>query len=752
MTTVHNARHAAHDSRAANCRLQLRVLAAAVGMALAQSAAAADSASGSDVKLLGQMTIVGSAEEQAQIAGSARYIDQQELERHDYTDIHRILREVPGVNIQEEEGYGLRPNIGMRGTGVDRSQRITLMEDGVLAAPAPYAAPAAYYFPSAGRMEAVEVRKGSSAIQFGPNTTGGALNLLSTSIPDQPAGRIEFGVGDDSLRRIHAHAGGSGERAGWLLETFQYAADGFKRLDSGGETGFDTKDYLAKLRLNSAPGASVHNELEIKLGAYDELSDETYLGLTNADFEADPYRRYAGSQRDQMDVEQRQYVVHHVAQLSPAVDVTTTLYRQNVARNWYKLDRVGGKGISSILADPTANAAELAVIKGGNSADDALSVKANNREYYSQGVQSMLGWSLNGGTVAHAIEAGLRYHADEEDRFQHVDGYRMDNGTMVQTSAGAPGSDSNRISSARAWAAFVQDTITFGAWSLQPGVRYESIATEREDYGRSDPARSGSALRITEHSVDVWIPGFGLVHRVNPALGLFAGVHRGFTPPAPGSEVDPEESVNVEAGLRYESGALRGEAIAFFNDYSNLLGTCTASSGGGCAIGDQFQAGEVEVKGLEAALAYDFGSARGLGLAVPLRLGYTYTDAQFGNAFVSSFGEWGTVAPGDELPYLPRHQLFAGIGVEHPSWRVDLAVKHVGEMRTVAGQGDIADNERVDSHMVVDFAADYALAGDARAYLTIDNLLDETYMVARRPAGARPGKPRTVMVGMKVDF
>lgn len=693
------------------------------------------------------VTIIGHRTDVADVPGSAHVIDNESLEVFIESDILRVLRTVPGVYLQEEEGFGLRPNIGIRGSGLDRSARIALLEDGVLIAPAPYSAPSAYYFPTQRRMHALEVLKGPAAIVIGPRTTGGAINLISTPIPAESGGAIDLRVGQHHTNDAHINFGHHGERISWLLETVQSASDGFKHIDGpvGGPTGYDLEDYVAKLRLDSDPSASLYQSLRFKLGYTEQTSDETYLGLTDADFASDPNLRYAASAGDVFDSEHAQYQLSYALDPGNSWRAEITAYRNEFKRNWYKLQSVNGTGIGSILDDAATFATELAYLKGDTSPDDAIAKRANKRSYYSQGIQASLEWDFGFGDAEVALTTGLRIHRDEEDRFQHEDAYRMEDGRLVVTTAAAPGSNTNRVSDADVQAFFADTEIRSGRWILTPGLRFEHADMQRLDYSTSDPSRDDGPARTRRNSVSAVIPGMGALYRLSSEWRLLAGIHKGFNPPAPGSTAEEESSLNVEAGTRYDNESLSFEAIYFVNDYDNLVGTVTESTGGG-EIGDQYDGGKVSVKGLELSAAYEWGAGQ---VRIPVDVEYTWThEAEFQSAFESGFDPWGTVEAGDELPYVPEHQLRASAGVVNPPWRFNLAANYIGTLRTRAGQGAFEPTESIDSHVVWDLVAAWSFTPKLSTYVKVDNLFDETYVAARRPAGVRPGLPRTLYLGL----
>ncbi len=685
------------------------------------------------------------------IPGSAMLLEGEtlELEKQAYDDVHRILRQVPGVNIQEEEGYGLRPNIGMRGSGTERSATITLMEDGVLIAPAPYTAPSAYYFPVTGRMSAIEVRKGSSQIKFGPRTNGGALNFISTRVPTELQLNADLGFGDDRTFKGHFNIGDSYENVGWMFETYQLRTDGFKELDGGDNTGFYVQDYLGKLRFNTSPQARIFQAVEIKIGAGKEDSDETYLGLTDGDFDANPVRRYAASQPDRITWDHEQYQVQHFLELPSGFDVTTTVYRNNFARNWYKLQSILGTGLANLFDDPVANAHQLDIARGATSAPDVLKVRANNRSYYSQGVQSVAGFNATTGDVRHGIEVGFRYHEDEEDRFQHEDGWQMVNGIMNFTSRGAPGSQTNRVSDASAVAFFAQDRIVFSRFTIVPGFRYENIDFTRSDYSKTAPERT-SPERVRENAASAFIPGVGITYAARPGMHLFGGVHKGFSPPGPGATAftEAEESISYELGLRARKNTLGADAVFFYNDYSNLLGADTLSAGG-TGEGDLYNGGSARTIGFEASAFYDMAAPESR-LRVPIRGSYTFTEGEFRTSFESDFGSWADVEAGDNFPYLPRHQFYGSVAVEDERWITGINANYNSRMRTQAGQGPIPPLQGTDAFLVFNLFGEVGLGQNVRAFANLQNIADSAYIVARRPAGVRPGLPRTLLFGIKL--
>ncbi|WP_185782846.1 TonB-dependent receptor family protein [Croceivirga lutea] len=685
--------------------------------------------------------------------GSSYYISPEEIKKFNYTDVNRTLRQVPGVNVYEEDGFGLRPNISLRGTSPERSAKITLMEDGVLIAPAPYSAPSAYYFPTISRMQSVEILKGSSQIQYGPYTTGGAINMLSTEVPNQFGAFVNTRYGSFQSGSIHALLGDSKKNFGYAVEYLNYNSNGFKELDNGGNTGFDKNDLVAKFKVNTNPEAAVNQEFELKFRYSDETSNETYLGLTQSDFNASPFRRYVGSERDQMNTEHLQIMGTHTLKFSDYFVITTTGYINDFNRNWYKTDfiTIDGErqGIGTVFGDVDTYASYIDLAKGtvDSNGDDFLNVRANNREYYSTGIQSKLDYHWSGENTFHDIEIGLRYHYDEEDRFQWIDDYAIANGSMLLVNAGVPGTNANRISEARAFASYAQYKVKFNNWTIMPGIRYENIRLNRLNYGNNDVERTGIDLSERENNVDVFIPGIGFNYNFSN-VSVFGGVHKGFSPPSNQPGEDPEESINYELGSRFSYAGISGEVVAFYNDYSNLLGSDLAATGGTGSL-DQFNAGEVKVQGLEVLVNYNL-LPNSTQYALPITLGYTLTDTEFLNSFGSENDIWGTVNAGDELPYISKHQFNGSLSFEHSKYEINLNAKYNGAFRTQAGTGTIPDNELVDSNFIFDLGGKYRFSNNVAISANIINLFDETYAVARVPAGLRPGHPLGVYAGLEL--
>ncbi len=676
------------------------------------------------------------------VAGSAQVIGKEELERQEANDLHRVLQGVPGVYVREEDGFGLRPNIGIRGASADRSSKVTLMEDGVLSGPAPYSAAAAYYTPLMTRMVGVEIYKGPASIRFGPQTIGGAMNLRTREAPRAFEGDLDLSLGNYGSAKGHGVIGYGTERFGVLLEGVHLRSDGFKQLDDGGNTGFDKNELMLKAR-----AATDRHEFQLKLGLATERSNESYLGLSNDDFALTPQRRYAASANDQMNWWRTQMELTHTFTLSEQFEISTTAYRHDFQRVWNRLDHFRqGPALYDLLAYPTGGTGAVyrGILSGAEdttSRDQQLMVVNNGRTFVSQGIQTLARLTLMSGPLSHELELGLRFHHDEIRRRHTQSGFDMLRGTLVPNGEEAELIADN-LAYTRSFSANLSDTISWGHFLLAPGARVEVYDATLYDHLS---AAAGNALQV------VPLLGIGAVYSFDFGLSVLAGVNQGFSPPPPG-QVDalPERALNSEFGFRYGRRGIRLEAIGFWSEYSNITGECTGSSG--CtndALNQQFNGGAARLLGAEV-----LGSLKGKlgwGTTGAVELAYTFTSAQFLSDFQSANPSWGNVVAGAELPYVPAHQGQLRVRASKGPVELGVGAVYYGQSRELAGVGEPSASVVIPGRVLLDATASVEF-GAARFYLTATNLTNQSALVARRPFGARPQAPLLFQAGFKYSF
>ena len=689
-------------------------------------------------------TILGNKFVAKNRTGAAYYLSTEELAQFDYTDINRALSKISGINFYEEDGFGLRPNISIRGTSPERSSKIAIMEDGILISPAPYSASSAYYFPSVARMQAIEVLKGSSQIQYGPYTTGGAINFVSTEIPEKYRGKISTSFGSFKTGQTHATIGNSSEKFGYMFEILNYNSDGFKSLNDDLNTGFDINEITSKIKfVPKTP--NIDQSFELKFHTYDEISNETYLGLTETDFQKNPYLRYPGSEKDKMSAEHKQYVLTHELFVNEKIKITSNFYENRFKRNWYKLDDVvhdnNSQKISKVISNPSQFSEHLKILSGELDYENALKVKANNREYISRGIQTKIDYHWYGKNESfNDLELGIRIHYDEEDRFQWEDIYNINNGFMALESYGEKGSQGNRISFANSFASYIMYKYKFKGLTISPGLRYESIKLGRDDFGKSNPLRNIENLSTRENKVSVLIPGVGFNYTFSNNLSVFGGIHKGYSPPGSSDGQKAEESVNSELGIRFSTKKLNGEIIAYRNDYSNLLGNDLAATGGFGEM-DPFNAGKALVNGFEVLLITSISKY------IPISFSYTLTDAKFLTSFGSTQDIWGEVNNGDQIPYIPKHQFSSSLSYRISKLDINLNASYNGKFSTLAN-----GTEEISSYLILDLSMKYRIKKDIFLKSKILNLLDKKYAVSKAPAGLRPGHPFGIYTGIEYKF
>ncbi len=665
-------------------------------------------------QVMPRVDVVGGPEALPHIAGAAEVLDRRELEDSHVFTVNEALRKVTGIHVREEEGFGLRPNIGMRGLNPTRSTKITLLEDGIPLAYAPYGDNASYYHPMVDRFERIEVLKGANSLLYGPQTVAGVVNYITPAPRQDFGGYAQLTAGNRDYVNGKISVGGKG-----LLLDYTYKE---------GDGARDNLQHALKdLNLKYVTAIGSNQALTLRANYYEEDSTITYSGLTQAEYERQG-ARYNPFKNDKFDAKRTGLSATHEVDLGKGSNVVTNVYYSNFDRDWWRQasnsqDSQCGAGF---------NAARLA----GTAVDpDACnSVQGRLRSYEVWGVEPRL-------TLAHSLgefQAGVRAHFEEQDRKQvNATSPTGRSGTLVESN----------LRKTTAYSAFVANRFDLGQFSITPILRYENIEAERNN---RLTGQSGST------SVSKAMPGIGVTWNPDRNLTVFSSLHKGFAPPrvedlinnnATFTDVDPEESTNFELGLRSQPLPWASVQAAYFrNDYQNLV--AVGSIAGGSTPLSQ---GKALFEGLELAARADHGSG------VFGRLAYTWLPtAEQTTAFRNVATQALVGVEGKRQPYAPEHTLTAAVGYGVGPFRGELEAQYVGKQysdfaNTVAPTAD-GQKGLIDAYTVWNASLNYELQPKkTNLFLTAKNLTDKTYIVDRT-RGIQVGMPRLVQAGIKYSF
>ena len=726
---------------------------------LAVHAADQKTKSEENIVVLPNMEVLAEPETISRSVGSGTSLSATALFASHAANVNEVLRKVPGVYVRDEEGLGIRPNIGIRGMNPFRSTKVLFLEDGLPLNFAPYGDNDIYYHPPVERYDRIEVIKGAELTQYGPQTLGGAVNYITPAPPGKMGGYASFTGGTRDYLFGHLRYGGTAENIG-LVDSVGGVLDYIHKEGNGARDNTFAK--IDDANLKSIIDINARHSLTWRGDFYQENSQSTF-GLTEAEYR-NFGARYNPFKNDEFATSRWATSATHDYQMNEKVKFSTHFYWSEFNRDWWRQ-------MNQQPTDTQCGTAFREARLNGQAIDvDSCNfTRGRLRNYETWGVAPTVHAEYTLGSINNTLDAGFRAHFESQYR-QTQDG----NSAVART--GKVVENNRRY--AQAYSGFIQNRLSLGDWSMTPGVRVESVDYQRLNLLPGQQAKGQSALIQP-------LPSFALNYDASKQASLFFGVHRGFAPPRVEDsvyntgnpvEIGPELSWNYEVGIRGKPlTGLKTDLTYFRNDYQTL--TALGTVGGNDTPVAQ---GQALFQGIELMVRADAAELFNWTHNPYIQLAYTWlptaeTTSAFhclplANGSMSANCPNGLVygsKAGNRSPYAPENLLTASVGYSHPSGfdahfetvlvtdqysdflNLDTAAEHPKGANSVEARS--GQYGKIPAYVVVNLAGTYKVYKGLDMYVSVKNLFDNTYIVDR-VRGILPGSPRLVQAGFKYEF
>lgn len=678
-------------------------------------------------------TIAGSSDAIERIPGSVQLIDRVTLESSRVFNFNEALRKVSGLNIKDEEGFGLRPNIGIRGLNPTRSTKVLLLEDGIPLAYAPYGDNASYYHPPIDRFDGIEVLKGSGQILYGPVTIGGVINYLTPQPPTSRSGSITLIGGNRNLFNGAINYGGTWGNTGYIFNYMRKQGEGARE---------NIRSGLNDVNLKTITTLTSRQAITFKAGHYTEDSNLTYSGLTEDEYRVNP--RHNPFRNDFFNGDRWGGSISHAYVFTPNVALTTNIYGSNFNRHWWRQS-------SNSLQRP--NDSSDPACGGMENLNTTCGIEGRLRHYHTWGIEPRLRANYTILGMRNETDLGVRYHFENQSR-------RQENGSTPDARSGVL--VENNLRRNHAWSGFIQNRFIMRRLTITPGVRIENI-----DYLRKNQLGNNGLGISGAYDLTQVVPGIGVSYSPVANTTVFFGVHRGFAPPRTedvinnsngGSiDLDPELSWNYEAGFRtFISDGIRIESTVFRMDYENQIIPASLAGGIGTALTN---GGATLHQGAEVNARIDTGTILRSSHNFYSSIAYTWLPiARFEGLRFSNIGGFGDISiRHNRLPYAPGQITNLTVGYSRPSG-LDALIEMVHTGRQFSDDlnsiDPSSDGQRglIPANTVWNATINYNIESlRSTLFVTVKNLMDRTFVVDRS-RGILPSMPRLLQTGVKFRF
>ncbi|MDP4529095.1 TonB-dependent receptor [Alkalimonas delamerensis] len=632
--------------------------------------------------------------------GTVHLINFEQIEAIQPLSTEDVLRRVPGVNIKGEEETSIVANLGLRGLSASEAKSLVL-EDGVPVAPGLFIGNDRYFNPRIQRMDGIEILKGSASLRYGPSTIGGVVNYI-TKTPDdgvQLSGRL----GSFNLREVGIEAGGknnSGDAYAGVVASHAQS-DGFM------DKGYEMSDVMVK----AGTAIGDNQRIGMKFSYHENEANISYRGLLLNDYLAG--ERYNPAPDDWYLTDRKAFDVNHQWTINDIATLKTLVYWSDVTRDYWRY------GVDTAASNEAGRWVYTDDLTG------------NNRSWERFGVETRLSLAHTLGDRNADTEFGLRL-MQEESNDTRVRATREQDRTGIN--------DRHIVDSATSVAGYLQSRIELSDnLAVTPGIRVESYTQEREVLTNNNASAKTSNTEL--------LPGVGATYELTSSVQLYGGVYRAFSPASNGvaldglkdQNLDGERSTNYEVGIRGSQGSLAFEVAAFAMDFSNQVVTGNTDPNL-----SQSNAGKTEHKGMEFALAYDFGAGFSLD-----------TNATWIPTSKFKTGDH----QGNRLPYAPKLMANLGLNYSADQLKVALTAHHRGEQYgDPSNQAELPTDAAggiwgglLPAYTVLDLTAQYSVSSEFTLFGAVKNLTDKQYIAGLRQ-GIYVGPERSFELGFRYRF